>query len=228
MLRFNQRPDAPPDGFRYMVPQTGHVIRGLDRDTWLMEIKNHLRMNSIPIPDDLLEQAEDQCCKLMPPGWCHYTDGSQPQDFIDQRLTVDDVLRGTFAMGEIMARRAAALLVPSWSPFVDQELAESRAQTCSSCYAKVPVQGCLSCLEFTGKVGAIIGDRHTRADATLEIHACGICKCSAKAQVHVKAEILARGVDDAMLAKFALIPHCWKGKEISALTEDTETSSPAL
>lgn len=228
-LRLNKRSDAPPDGLRYMVPETGQVIRSLDKDTWLLEIKNHLRMNSIPIPDDLAERAEHQCCQTLPPGWCRYSEGGEPSDYIDVRLGLDDVLRGTAVLSEIMARRVAALVNPDWSPFVDQATAEARAAICAACYAKVPVQGCLSCREFTAAAGKVVGSRTTKADASLEIHACAICKCAAKSQVHIRGEILARGVDDAMLKRFQGVPHCWKTAAIeeARLTKDEEPSSTA-
>lgn len=227
-LRLLKRFDAPPDWYRYVVPQTGYAIRSLDRDTWVAETKNYLRINSLPIQDDLVEQMEDQCCQFLPPGWCQYTDGGQPSDFIDTRLTVDDVLRGTMALAEIMARRAAYVVVPDMTPFVPQELAESRAATCASCYAKVQLSGCISCVGYTGKVDSVIGNRHTRSDASLETSSCAICKCSAKAQVHVKTEILAKGVDAAMLERFQKIPHCWKGIEVQQyLTEQAQAATPA-
>ena len=213
-LRLDKRSDAPPDWYRFTVPATGKVISALDPDTWISEIKNYYRINNIPIPDDLREIAEDQICQLLPPGWCHYSDGGQPSDYIDTRLGIDDVLRGTAALGEVVARRLASVLVPGWSPFVSQEEAESRAATCAACYVKTPVAGCLACREFSGAIGLVIGDRKTKADPQIEFASCAICKCSAKVQVHVKGDILARNVDDAMLAKFKRVEFCWKWRAI--------------
>jgi len=228
-LRLNKRSDSPPDWFRFTVPETGHVIRSLDVDTWMLEIKNYYRVNSIPVPDNLREIAEDQVCQLLPPGWCHYSDGGAPADYIDTRLGIDDVLRGTAVVSEIIARRIAAVLSPDWSPFVTQEEAEARAATCAACYVKVPVQGCLSCREFSGAVGAVIGNRKTKSDPQLEFHSCAICKCSAKAHVWVKGEVLGIGMSDEMLASFDKIPHCWKAQAIreARLTSENEQSSPA-
>jgi len=218
-LRLIKRADSP--GLNYVHPETGQKHFAWDMTTLFKLVTDYRTVNNLPVVDR--ETVEDQVCQTLGGDWCQHSSGGKPQDFIDLRLTPEDVLRGTMALGEIAARRAASALIPSWSPFVDQETAEARAATCATCYAKAPLTGCRSCDGFVATVQGVIGDRHTKSDHLLVAQACGICKCAASVQVHIKDEILARGIDDAMRAKFAQVGHCWK----NSLTNNPEQSSPA-
>lgn len=223
-LRLIKRADSP--GLTYVNPETGHKQFAWDMKTLMLLVEKYRRDNGfLPVER---EQVEDQICQMLPPGWCEYTTGGQPNDFVDVRIGKDDVLRGTRVLSEIAVRRAASVLVPSWTPFVEQEEAERRAAICAACYAKVSVEGCVSCDDYIPVISAVIGDRTTKADAQLGIAACAICKCAARAHVHVKADVLSRGVDDAMLAKFKLVEPCWKWRVIEEyrLTESAPTDSP--
>ncbi len=221
-LLLNKRADSP--GLIYTHAETGHKQHAWDINTLMGLIKKYRVDNSFtPVSQ---EDVEEQICQTLPPDWCHYSTGGAPTDFIDLQLTPDDVIRGTAALGEIAARRAASMLVPSWTPFVEQEEAERRAAICAGCYAKTTLSGCRSCDGFVAAIKTLIGGRQTKADNVLAAHACAVCKCSASAQVHVKAEILAKGVDEKMMAKYSQIEHCWKFKELQALTTEGEAPNP--
>jgi hypothetical protein len=216
LLRIKKRPDSPPGGFIY-AHETGHRSQAWDKETMLRLAKDYRRVNNLPIPDDFEEQAIHQLCTTLPPDWCEYSQGGSPADFIDVRLTMADVLRGTLALAEVLARRIGAFFVPGFSPYVLQEEAEARAATCSACYVKVQIEGCASCSELFPIISRIIGDKKTKSDHALLSKACAICKCSAVAQVHLKPEILARNVTDTQLAQFSQIPHCWKFSAVQSV-----------
>lgn len=218
-LRLN--PSAESPGLRYTHPESQHQHFAWDIHTLMSLVNTYRQQNNFPVVSQ--EDVEDAVCQSLPANWCHQASGANRNDFDNLRLTKDDVLRGTMALSEIAARRAASTLIPSWTPFVDQATAEARAATCSQCYAKTPVTGCRSCDTYISAISAIIGDRKTSFDPFLSTSACGICKCSLSAQVHVKGDILLRGMDDGMKAKFAGVGHCWR----NSLTEEPEPSSTA-
>lgn len=218
-LRLNANSESP--GLVFKHPESGFEHRAWDIHTLIGLIGPYRINNGWPALSQ--EQIEDAVCQSLPANWCHQASGANQNDFDNLRLTKDDVLRGTLALSEIAARRAASTLIPSWTPFVDQDTAEARAATCSQCYAKTPVTGCRACDTYLTAIGAIIGGRKTSHDAFLSTSACGICKCSLSAQVHVKGDILLRGMDDAMKAKFSEVAHCWR----NSLTEEPEPSSTA-
>lgn len=218
-LRFNIREyESVPDGFRYTHPETGHTDRHIHKEVWLRMIRDHLRRMNLPIPDDIDAIAEDQCCRLLPPGFCVYADGSNPDRYINARIGIDEIVNGTRVLIELTKQAALSALGLAESPLVDQSLAEARAKTCSACYARIHPEGCSSCRNVMELVMSLKGDRKTASDAYLENKACGVCKCAAQAQVWVRADILAKGVTDEHMKMFPE-GFCWKRIELEALTE---------
>lgn len=218
-LRLNASAESP--GLRFTHPESQHQHFAWDIHTLMSLISTYRQQNNFPPLSQ--EQVEDAVCQSLPANWCHQDAGNNKTDYDNLRLTKDDVVRGTKVLTEVMARRVASIVVPSWTPFVDQETAESRAAICSQCYARTPVLGCRACDDYLTTVGAIIGDRKTSHDQHLALYACGVCKCSCTAQVHVKGDILARSMDDDMKAKYTNLGHCWK----NTLTTDLETDTAA-
>lgn len=198
-------PEVPPDGYRYTFPD-GTTIRQSVYSDWLNSISNHYEWNSIPKPENWIAIAEDQFCALMPPGWCRYSDGTDPRDFIDTRIGIGDLFRGMDVLKS---------LVTEPEPYVSQQQANERAAICASCPANITVPGCLPCIGFSNIVLAISGGRTTPHDHLLK--QCAICRCGTAAMVHVKAEVLEKGVTADQMAKYQLLSHCWKSKEIEAL-----------
>lgn len=203
-LRLNKTTECPPDLYRFSH-ESGYVSRSFDPYSWMEDIKRHRRDNKLPIPDNMREIAEDQLCRTLPPGWCRYSDGSSPLDYIDVRVGLPEVLVGTFALG-----------VSAITGLVPQEVAEERASICAACPANVGIQGCRSCVGFAEKIAGVIGARKTRADQFLEQRSCAWCKCSSKAQVWVPIEVLSVTVSDELLAKNTF-SHCWKANQIREL-----------
>lgn len=206
LLKFNFSPiTSPPDRYRYTHPD-GYVTVADDRELWLRNIKRHYLDNNVPLPENWQALAEDQLCRVLPPGLCRYEDGSKPGVFLNVRLTEDDWRRGMTVLKNV-------LTTPE--PLVDQATAEARARICAACPANVPVKGCSACVGMADWIVSIRGKAKTESDAKLS--QCGVCKCSNRAQVWVKTELLAQGVTGEMRAQFATLPWCWKGAELSAL-----------
>lgn len=209
-LRLLQHTECCPDKWRFTVPQSGHTVRCFSWDGLLTQIKDYCRDNGFPVPT--VEDVEHQLCQILPPGWCAYEDGSAPAWYLDARISLDDVINGTKALGALMAAAIAAAFGGE-KPTVSQELAESRASTCARCYMNVNIPGCLPCVGFANIVAEVASGITTPADPFLK--ACLVCKCANEAQTRVKAEILSNGVPDEMLPKFP--EFCWKKIEIEKL-----------
>lgn len=196
----NKTTQCPPDRYRF-VHSTGYVSRALDPYSWMQDILKHRRDNSLPIPDNMQAIAEDQLCRTLPPGWCSYSDtGATPSDYIDIRVDLHDMLNATKVFGSF---------VLAGMPLVEPSVAEERGRICSACPANVGISGCSPCVGMAEAVAEVVGASKTSADALLENRSCAWCKCSSKAQIWVPIEILAKGVDDALLARNTF-EHCWK------------------
>lgn len=197
--------------FKYTFRQDGWVIEAFDLNTGLKLVRKHAERNGYPMPDPAT--VEHEACMLMPPGNCHYEDGTPQKLFIDRRFGIEDLVHGTQVLIEF---------VKQGSPMVSQELAESRAATCAACYALLNFKGCAPCLGLAGMVDEVSGMKKTKADAQLQLKACGVCKCVARAQIWVPIEIMERGITPEM---DALWPEwCWKKNERQPACNSTETA----
>ncbi len=203
-LKIKADSETPPDKFTYRFPQDGYVAEAIDKPDWFSKIHKHYVDNQYPIPNDWREQAEDQLCRRLSGEWC---DGGTSASFISTRFTFDDFVRGSKVLGSFALDPNAT---------VTQQVAESRASTCSRCVANINVPGCSACHHMANLVTQLKGNKRTSVDHLLK--ACGVCKCANQAQIWVKAEHLAKGVTPEMMQTYATIPECWKAKEINALT----------
>lgn len=159
---------CPPDGYRYVFPQTGHAVTGWNYNDWLQAANNHLHANNMPIPEDLDAQMQDQLCRTLPPGWCNYDDPKRPRP--STSLTWNDVLIGVVTFTRWIA---------AGCKYVTQEEADRRALICSRCYLNVNVQGCSGCHKA---VQEIVRNKKSKHDASLR--SCAVCKCFLRAKVH--------------------------------------------
>ena len=207
---------VPPDSYRWTPPSGGPPIESSDRKAWYDKIERYHNDNGMPLAANWREQAEDQLCRLLPPGWCLHDDGRIEYDTISTRMEIGDFWRGMDVIKSIV-------LHPD--PFVSQEIADQRASICASCPANIQVPGCHSCLKVANHILEIKGSGETPSDSLLK--ACGICLCSNAAQVWVKVELLAKGVTPDMARKFELMKgHCWKHKALQTMNDETtETTS---
>lgn len=213
MLRLKPTNVTPPDAFRFRVPEDGTDIIANDHSGWLAKIQKHYTDNGYPLPPDWVARAEAQLCATLPPGWCQHEDGTENTAFMNRRFEVADAINGTKVLIEFVKQGA---------PIVAQDIAESRAKTCAACYALLHIPGCGPCVGFANYVAEVTGARRTLADPILETKVCGVCHCSAKANVWIPVEVSQRGVTDEMLAMFP--DFCWKRNEMLALHDSGKPS----
>lgn len=205
MLRFSFREfEVPPDRLRFRAPD-GHTIEATDRHVWYSKIRKHYADNGIPLPENIDSIAQDQLCRILPPGWCAHENGDGFQG-INVRLEVGDLFRGM----EVLSRIAVHS-----DPLVSQELAEERAAKCAACPANVPIAGCIPCMKIPDIIMGIKGAKTTKADPFLKT--CAACKCATSAKVWVKTEILANADDATIRSQMRMMPDCWAVQEIDKL-----------
>jgi len=173
-LEFLNPAICPPDGFRYVVPETGHVAHAWTYDAWVADAKHHYAGNNMAVPDRLETLMQEQLCLTLPPGWCNYDDPDRPRANLS--LTWDDVKEGLTTFTKWIARGCS---------YVSKQEAERRALICSRCYMNTNVSGCSAC---HAAVTAITKSRSTKYDSYLR--ACGACKCLLRAKVHFPLSVL--------------------------------------
>jgi len=184
---------CPPDGYRYVFPETGHVIHAWTYVDWVDMARAHIRANNLEERPLLESEMQDQLCRTLPPGWCMFDDPARPR--VTTSFSWDDVQAGlaTFAKW-----------IGSGFQTVPQEEAERRALICSRCYLNVNVQGCTSCQKA---VETVTKNKKTRHDFLLR--SCAVCKCFLRAKVHFPISVLDKsGVNQELYPGF-----CWLKKE---------------
>jgi len=210
LMRIRKRELPPPGDFRFTFRQDGYLARSTSYYSWMADIERHYRDNGYEKPDDWREQAEHQCCLLMPAGYCRFPDGGEPDFFVSARIGVADIIRGTQVLGR---------WIGSGFPLVERSVAEERGRICSGCYANVQVSGCGACHALANHVAAVVGvEKVLSSDAQLEGKSCAYCHCVSRANVWVPVEISKAGVTQEALEHMP--EWCWKKTGIALLTEN--------
>jgi len=171
------RGPVPPDGYRYVDPESGFLSHSFDYTDWVDKERNHLKANGKEVPHDLNDQMEEQLCKTLPPGWCNYDDPHRNRPLM--QIEWPDVLRAS----ETFARWVAGGM-----ELVDQQEAERRATICTRCYFNVQMGGCSACQAAIQRLSVNLTSKH---DSYLK--SCAVCKCYLKAKVHFPLKALDTG-----------------------------------
>lgn len=172
MLRLLNREQVVPENgdghnFRYRHQETSHWSVATDYWTWIERVNLHRRANNLaPIS---AEEAEDQLCQTLPPGWCKQTkEGGTPA--VNTRFGWKDVVEGMKSFARVVR-----------TGFVSQAEADRRARICASCYFNVGVEGCGSCHKMATLVTGEVASKKTSYDPRLK--ACAVCKCALKSLI---------------------------------------------
>lgn len=203
-LRLLQKTTCCPDKWRYTVRETGRTLRNFAWDGLLYDIRKYVTDNGFAVPTEA--EVEDQLCKLLPPGWCQYEDGTPPYFFVNARVTLDDIINGTKVLGTFLLEGM---------PLVSRETAEANGKICAGCYANIQIPGCAPCVGLANIVSDVAGSEPLAADPFLENKSCVYCKCASRANVWVPVEISQRGVSEETLTHMP--EWCWKKLKIEEL-----------
>ncbi len=191
-MRLKNFREVPPDGYRYVHPETGHLTRAWDENTWFAEAKKHLIGNNLPVPHDLEAQMEDQLCATLPPEWCDQVDPNRP--YISLRMNWSDVKRGVDTY---------AAWIAGGMQTVDQTESNRRAKICVGCYANTVVEGCNACHKAASML-----NWNNKTDYDDQLKACAVCKCLNRAQVHFPLDVLQKS--DTQEFQMQYPSYCWK------------------
>lgn len=170
----NKMGDCPPDGYRYVDPESGYISHAWTYVDWVDIARRHLFANNRSIPADLEALMQNQLCQTLPPGWCLYDDPARRRP--STTIYFSDVTAGL---------KTFARWIAGGAKYVSQREADRRAEICSRCYLNVNVQGCAGCSQL---IKEVVGDKKSRYDASL--NSCAVCKCFLKAKVHFPIETL--------------------------------------
>ena len=201
MLRLRPGNTTPPDKFRYVF-HDGHTEHAFGHQEWIDKVTKYATDNNYPVPT--IEEMEDQYCRTLSGEWCV---GGDEHSFVSTRFTLDDFLRGMKTLGEFVVK----------GEVVSQDLAESRAMTCSRCVLNMTVPGCFQCGAMADVVVSLKGGKSTKQDHLLK--ACGICRCHNAAKVWLPIEQIAKSTTPEMLEQYKRVDECWIKNEIANLPE---------
>lgn len=191
--------DGDGRSFRFTHSETGHVSASASWRDWKERIYKHREANGLPIPENMMEVAEDQLCGLLPPEWCKYEAGDKKPVNL-RRLGVSDVKRWASA---VTAR------LKSGDDLVSPAEAERRASICVRCPYNLTLPGCAGCSGLAKLVAKIatpgMANKKTSEDSRLK--SCAVCGCFGKIMVHFPLSILS---DEDAIMQDSFPEHCWR------------------
>lgn len=195
MLKLTSYREVPPDGYRFVDPDTGHVTVKEDVISWVQAAIAHRKANSLEVPANFQAIMEHQFCQVLPAGWCDFDDPNRPR--VDMRFSLRDVWNWAEAHLNLLTDK-----------FVDQPEAERRAKICSSCYMNVEGQGCTGCQRVATLFTTELAKRKTQSDPFLK--SCAVCKCFLRAKVHFPLTIAEAHDTTEIQSMFPSF--CWRKK----------------
>jgi len=167
---------TPPNGWRYVDPDTGFKFR--KRYNSLEELVEHVQNyrdhNGFAKIPKLTFVIQDWLC-------------SQPNmEKFCQEVSVKDRSLSQYLRG---AKAAAKVFLGGDKAFVSEEEAEARASLCAKCRHNKRNSSDSKLRHYTDEyVQDIVGDRKTSVDAKL--FSCEICSCALRPKVHISQEIV--------------------------------------
>jgi len=189
---------TPPDGWRYVQPETQTAMEDLDGLAALAAIVvQHRKYKGLPRATH--EEAEldiqRQICAAMPPGICRAEPGEDYKPLLDQsrRLTLDKIQSFSLTMFE---------WVRTGGNFVDEEESLRRAKICLGCpYNKAP--SACSCSPLWALLKSLIPKKRQIDN----LHVCGICGCVNSLKVLLPLPVL----KESLRGRDLTFPsHCWQ------------------
>ena len=189
--------EQPPGGWRHVVEQTGVEIRAASASTLRRRIKDHLKANRLPLPDDFDTWVDDAICRGMNLGapFCGEL-GPKPEASSLPFLTLGTVSRFVQTMlGVVRERR-----------FVTRGEAERRYAVCMGCPNAVSISFCEKCVMAWMKMKRMM-TKNPLPDNP-ERRFCASCGCYIRLKVLIPNDILDKA--EPVRPKYA--PGCWRNQ----------------
>ena len=196
-LKFHNKNECPPGGFRFFVRDTGRWIEGIDWQQFTNNVKQHYRSNNLPIGLLFNETIEDQACQNTDPSAC-YQCGPETQRAFRAPTSYEQLRSATSTMLRWFLEGKRK---------VSKDEVERRSKICISCPLNVPAKDCPSCGNKTimDLVSQFVGGETTEYD--IRIQACSVCGCSLKAKTRIPLDILK--ANEPAILKGAFPDYCW-------------------
>lgn len=212
MQRLLNTSEVPPDGFRFWQAETRTWVRAPDYDGLFSLVREHRKVNNIPLGTFWQAEVEDQLCQGLPAGFCKEEHPAANRRNVFARVDWGDVLRGTQTIADWAVHGLK---------HVDQALADARADVCSRCYYNVQIAGlCGGCEHLQNLAAKFTFGRRTSSEPFLK--ACAVCKCSLAVKVWVPVQSISAGTPDYQLQQFPSF--CWIPKELSIFRRQEVTA----
>lgn len=192
---------VPPDGFRYLQPETETWIRAGDYFDLFSKVLAHRKANNIPLGPLWKADVEDQLCKQLPAGFC--------KEGVPGEAAANVSTRMEWAAVESFTRTMAAWALERGKT-ASEQLATARAAICRACYYNVPAPGCRSCTGALNLIAQLAKGK--RMLDSKGLRSCAVCKCSLPAKVWLPIEAIEKGTTSQQMAAYP--GFCWVRKEI--------------
>ncbi len=199
--RFPNYTNTPPNGWRYIVPETNQAIGTYMSWAQLYSnIQRHYEASGYKMPEDMLRKVEAFICSKEPEYCGEVIDNpGGPQTFME---SVKHTFHAAYqCMATLVSNRAGSGERPS------QELANYRAAVCAVCKENDVIHPCNHCSMKTLNVliEKLAGSGKTPSDAQLKF--CKVCHCNLKAKIWTKHEAIWNHTSDSIKEK--LPATCW-------------------
>lgn len=179
----------PPCGWKITWLIRGTPVEIEAESSWELvdAVRDRLRFNNEPCPENVEEIIFLDICSRCPDGWCKGVEGDK--EWFSAREIWEN---GTKTLNAIAS-------APRDARTVDQSEADRRASVCVECPKNKRVAGCWPCVLAVPLFDILLPDVSTPQDDA--IYGCSVCKCALKKKVHVRKELLATGL--------SYPPNCW-------------------
>lgn len=195
--------ESPPGGWRFVQKESGRVFEHYAHKPFLEQIRDHRLANGYPISADWVAEIHDELCREHPE-W---------GNTICRRIGANSGPRLLSFAATMSFLQLLGKWVTAGAPYVDQEVAEERAEICASCPKNVYSEfGCGNCTTKIQQIISIIGGKRTTS-LDDKLNSCAICSCNLKAAVHFPLESQESNLTPEMKQELRDVPWCWKKYE---------------
>jgi len=192
LLTVTRDMESPPGGWKYTVPETGLLITGPYAHILKRRVLNHMRANSLPIPDDAV--LVDAICR----------ESNHGAPFCGGALPEAPVGIPGMTWGQAKRFIATILEVAKDRKFVSKEEAERRAAICAGCVYSQNISGCKGCASAFRQAAKFIRGREIPLPKHQEF--CAKCGCYLPLKSLIPNEVLNRAEQGSV----EYPDHCWR------------------
>jgi len=186
--------DQPPGGWHYTVEQTGVRIEAASARTLKSKIRQHLKANSLPLPEGFDAWAEDAIC----------TQGGYGNPFCGGAVPKPDGKMPILSLAMAARFIKTMLGVIRDRKLVSRDEAERRIAICNACPLATSIGGCKSCSTVFKEVERLLAKSPLVSAPGKEF--CKACGCLLRLKAVVPNDVL----DRAETTRPPYAAECWR------------------